>query len=112
MCAAGALAFIPTNNLMVEEARLVGLSVEQSSNPIAAMSMFAYTLGGAVGPLASGGMVEAVGFPRACALVGLGLAASALLFLLVALGVRRRRRRKTPTQRMHERLLEQLPVSS
>ena len=40
--------------------------MDQSSDSIAALSMLAFTAGEATGPLAGGGLVELIGFQRAC----------------------------------------------
>ncbi len=110
MGAGCALAFVPANSLMLAEARRAGLSVEQSSDAIAALSLVAFTSGSAGGPMASGALVQALGFPRASAACGLIVIGTALLLLTVVTCVRRRRRRRklraTATERMHERLLE------
>jgi len=66
----GALAFTPVNAIMVRTAELGGLSVDQSSDSIAALSMLAFTAGEATGPLAGGGLVELIGFQRACIICG------------------------------------------
>jgi len=66
----GALAFTPANTIMVRTAELGGLSVDQSSNSIAALSTLASTAGVATGPLVGGGLVELIGFQRACVICG------------------------------------------
>jgi MFS family permease len=105
-----ALAFVPANALMIEEGRRVGLSVEQSSDAIAALAQLAFTSGSASGPMVSGALVQALGFPRAAAACGLTVIGNALLLLIVVTCVRRRRHRRkmqaTAAERMHERLLE------
>lgn len=92
-----ALAFVPANSLMVAEAEVVGLSVDASSDPIAALSMIAFTGGAAIGPLLGGAMVQASGFRRASATFGLGLALSGCVLLgVISLTFVRRRRRRKP----------------
>jgi predicted MFS family arabinose efflux permease len=95
---------------MIEEGRRVGLSVEQSPDAIAALAQLAFTSGSASGPMVSGALVQALGFPRAAAACGLAVIGNALLLLIVVTCVRRRRHRRkmqaTAAERMHERLLE------
>ena len=100
----GALAFIPANALMVREAELRGISVDGSSDAIAALSMIAFPGGAAAGPLASGALVDALGFQQASAACGLFLCLLAP-FILVVVGVfsRPSRRRRPYAQQPHDR---------
>ena len=90
----GALAFVPANSLMVAEGESLGLSVEESSDPIAALSMAAFTAGAAVGPLVGGVLVDWYGFRPACAIAGLFLLGNAVVVFVVVCGTRHGRRRK------------------
>lgn len=101
-----AAAFVPSNAIMLLEAQRAGLTVEQSSDAIAAISQVAFTAGAAAGPITSGALVDALGFSRALATCALFLLSTALLLLAVVACVRCRRRHKaTPTERLHARLL-------
>ena len=95
------LAFAPANGLMVRQAQLGGLSVDQSSDAIAALSMVAFTAGAASGPLAAGGMVEAcgngaIGFQRGVVVCGYMVLVVAVLLLLTSVIVEQRRRGRAP----------------
>ena len=109
----GALAFTPVNAIMVHTAELGGLSVDQSSDSIAALSMLAFTAGEATGPLAGGGLVELIGFQRACVICGYLVILTIVLQILTSSCVGCRRRVRPPLLHVDalngERLLENGP---
>ena len=109
----GALAFTPVNAIMVHTAELGGLSVDQSSDSIAALSMLAFTAGEATGPLAGGGLVELIGFQRACVICGYLVILTIVLQILTSSCVSCRRRVRPPLLQVEavngERLLENGP---
>ena len=109
----GALAFTPVNAIMVRTAELGGLSVDQSSDSIAALSMLAFTAGEATGPLAGGGLVELIGFQRACVICGYLVILTIVLQILTSSCVGCRRRVRPPLLEVNaligERLLENAP---
>ena len=89
--AAGGLAFIPANALMLDEAAARGVGIDDASDAISALAMVAFTSGAAFGPIVSGALVGALGFERSCSACALFLAAHAPLLAAVVTCARRRR---------------------
>lgn len=64
------MSVAPYTNLMLDEAKNVGLDVNASSDAISVIFTLAYSTGAAVGPVISGILVNFFGFRRSCALFG------------------------------------------
>ena len=75
----GGLGLVPTTNLLVLGARRRGLSVDESSASIAALSNVAFSSGAVVGPLLGGALLQVTTFAWATTALGLGIVALPLL---------------------------------
>ena len=75
----GGLGLVPTTNLLVLGARRRGLSVDESSASLAALSNVAFSSGAVVGPLLGGALLQVTTFAWATTALGLGIVALPLL---------------------------------
>ena len=74
----GGLLLGPFNTLIIMEGEYLGIDPTETTDSVAAFTNVAYNIGGIVGPLASGTMVQNLGFSESCTLIG---------YIQVALGI-------------------------
>ena len=66
----GGLLLGPFNTLIIMEGEYLGIDPTETTDSVAAFTNIAYNIGGIIGPLASGPMVQNLGFPESCTLIG------------------------------------------
>ena len=86
------LIFVPFNTLIIMEGEYLGIDPSETTDSVGAFTNIAYNSGGIVGILASGAMIQNLGFSESCTLIGYIEMALGIFNCIIVSGIYRHRR--------------------
>ena len=86
------LIFVPFNTLIIMEGEYLGIDPSETTDSVGAFTNIAYNSGGIVGILASGAMIQNLGFSESCTLIGYIEIALGIFNCIIVSGIYRHRR--------------------